>query len=141
MEFLDVDEAVRRRMAAVRNADTKPERIVRGIAHRLGYRFRLHRRDIPGSPDLTFPRHRKVIFVHGCFWHQHGCDRAGRLPRVRSSYWQQKLLRNVARDKSTLDALKAAGWEALVLWECELRDKGTVADKLTSFLNMDDLTP
>src|SRR5690349_14284392 len=85
-------------MAAIRAKDMKPEMIVRSLAHRLGYRFRLHRRDLPGSPDLVFPRLKKIVFVHGCFWHQHSGCREGRLPNSRSEYWIPKLTRNVARD-------------------------------------------
>lgn len=93
-----MDQAARARvMRSIRKKDTKPELLVRRMAHALGFRFRLHRRDLPGTPDLAFPRYRKAIFVHGCFWHQHTC-RAGKLPRSRADYWVPKLTRNVARD-------------------------------------------
>ena len=121
-------------MRAVRSTDTSAEMIVRRLTHRLGYRYRLHRRDLPGCPDLVFPGRRKVIFVHGCFWHQHqGCKRARR-PASNSEYWEKKLNRNIERDRTHLVALAAQGWEALVVWECELRDLGVLANRLTAFL-------
>lgn len=123
-------------MARIRRQDTKPELLVRQITHGLGYRYRLHRRDLPGTPDLVFPSRRKVIFVHGCFWHQHAdadC-RLARLPQARPDYWLPKLLRNQARDMEQLCQLKHCGWDVLVLWECELRDQATVASRIASFL-------
>ena len=108
-------------MRAVAQKNTKPELRVRRRLHALGYRFRLHRRDLPGTPDIVLPRHKVVILVHGCFWHQHpGCRRAAR-PHTRQSYWLPKLDRNVARDAKAVASLKALGWRVLVLWECELR--------------------
>src|SRR5919106_1632532 len=108
-----------RNMAAIRGKNTAPELVVRRIAHRLGYRFRLHRRDLPGRPDLVFPRLRKVILVHGCFWHQHpGCSLA-RSPKSRPDYWLPKLRRNQERDAKAAEALKGLGWDLMVLWECE----------------------
>lgn len=114
----------------------KPELLVRRVVHRLGYRFRLHRADLPGKPDLVFPRLRKVIFVHGCFWHQHSsetCKRA-HAPRSNLDYWQNKLQRNVARDEAARTELGKQGWQTLVLWECELKDVGTLEKCLTDFL-------
>ncbi len=108
-------------MRLVRGKDTGPEKVVRRLAHGLGYRFRLHRRDLPGSPDLVFPGRRKVVFVHGCFWHRHGdpaCWRS-RLPKSRPEFWVPKLSANAARDAGVKAALRAAGWEVLVIWECE----------------------
>jgi DNA mismatch endonuclease (patch repair protein) len=124
-------------MRQIKSRDTKPERIVRSIAHRLGYRFRLHRKDLPGKPDLVFPGRSKVIFVHGCFWHQHAqrdC-RHGRAPRSNSSYWEPKLARNVARDVEATSKLRALGWAVLTIWECEIRDETAVADKIRDFLD------
>jgi DNA mismatch endonuclease (patch repair protein) len=123
-------------MARIRSKDTKPELLVRRLTHSLGYRFRLHRRDLPGTPDLVFPARRKVIFVHGCFWHDHRC-RSGK-PRVRSnvSYWEEKLARNVERDRKQIAALADAEWQTLVIWECECRPSGTpkLKMKISSFL-------
>jgi DNA mismatch endonuclease (patch repair protein) len=100
----------------------------------MGFRFRLHRRDLPGSPDLVFPGRRKVIFVHGCFWHQHpGCHLARR-PKSRPEYWPAKLDRNVERDAQVRDRLAAAGWEVLVVWECETADQVALRRRLSSFL-------
>ena len=107
-------------MARIGAKHTKPELRVRRAAHALGYRFRLHRRDLPGNPDLVFPRLRLAIFVHGCFWHQHpGCRRAV-LPASRPDYWLPKLARNQARDATARDALEAAGWHVAEIWECAL---------------------
>lgn len=128
----------RRTMAAVKGKDTKPERVVRQIAHGLGRRFRLHRKDLPGSPDLVFARDRKAIFVHGCFWHGHDCRRGARTPKTNRAYWEAKIARNVARDRAALLALEAAGWTPFVVWECETRDQETLRARLDRFLNGDD---
>jgi|ERR1035438_10173471 DNA mismatch endonuclease (patch repair protein) len=121
-------------MRRIRSKDTKPEKTVRSLLHRLGFRFRLHRRSLPGSPDLVFPSKHKVIFVHGCFWHSHGCRRAGRAPATNSEFWQAKRQGTVARDSRTLKALAAEGWEAYVVWECELRDLDVLRNSLEAFL-------
>ncbi|HZH11161.1 MAG TPA: very short patch repair endonuclease [Microvirga sp.] len=120
------------RMATIPSKDTKAELCVRQVAHRLGYRFRLHRRDLPGSPDLVFPRHRKVIFVHGCFWHQHDCK--PRVPKTNQTYWAKKFRRNIERDKTACDALRQLGWSVLVIWECEIRDKRALERRIMDFL-------
>ncbi|RWP70764.1 DNA mismatch endonuclease Vsr [Mesorhizobium sp.] len=122
-------------MSRVRKTNTKPELIVRQIAHRLGYRFRLYRKDLPGNPDLTFTRLKKVIFVHGCFWHRHDCRLGGRLPTTRPEYWIPKLERNVERDRLAEVELRRLGWDILVVWECETRDGVLLADKIATFLN------
>lgn len=106
-------------MRAVKSSDTAPEMIVRRLVHRLGCRFRLHRRDLPGTPDLVLPRRRKVIFVNGCFWHGHDCARGARLPKTNADYWQAKIGRNISRDFRNLAALESAGWRVLTIWECE----------------------
>jgi DNA mismatch endonuclease, patch repair protein len=108
-------------MRAVKSKDTKPELAVRSLLHRLGYRFRIHRKDVPGTPDIVFPGRRKVIFIHGCFWHQHNCVRGARVPVNNHDYWVAKIARNAARDEKHLSAIESLGWQALVLWECELR--------------------
>src|SRR5215469_11136426 len=120
-------------MARIRSRGTKPEMLVRRIAFGLGYRFRLHRKDLPGKPDLVFASRRKVIFVHGCFWHQHSECREGRPPKSNAGYWGPKLRRNLERDAAHLKALTDLGWESLVVWECEALDPGLAA-RLERFL-------
>jgi DNA mismatch endonuclease, patch repair protein len=118
-----VDPVRSRTMRAVRSKDTKPEIAVRSTAHRLGYRFRIHRKDLPGSPDLVFPKHRLVIFVHGCFWHGHHCSRGSRVPKTNSEYWKAKVRRNVVRDARVVTDLRLMGWQVITIWECETKDK------------------
>lgn len=121
-------------MSRIRSRDTKPEMIVRRIAHGLGFRFRLHRRDLPGSPDLVFPRYKSVIMVHGCFWHRHpGCKYATS-PKTRVSFWENKFKGNVVRDRRNETALHDLGWRVLVIWECETKDKEAVAERIEGFL-------
>jgi DNA mismatch endonuclease, patch repair protein len=122
-------------MRRVRSADTKPELIVRGAMHRLGYRFRKHRKDLPGNPDAAFPSRRKAVFVHGCFWHRHDCPAGCRLPKSRVDFWQPKLERNAQRDSENLARLSNMGWRALVVWECETRDPAALAWRLKQFLD------
>ncbi|MBY0331894.1 MAG: very short patch repair endonuclease [Acetobacteraceae bacterium] len=128
-------EARSRNMAAIRGKDTAPELAVRRMLHAMGYRFRLHRSDLPGSPDIVLPRHGKAVFVHGCFWHQHkGCVHAPR-PASRASYWLPKLAANVARDERTQRELRRLGWGVIVVWECQVRrDAGAVARRLQRLL-------
>lgn len=123
-------------MAAIRSKNTKPELALRHIAHRLGYRFRLHRKDLPGKPDLVFPARRAVVFVHGCFWHNHPdptCKAAG-LPKSKLDYWEPKLAQNVARDAANVLKLSSLGWRVLVVWECEIKDLQTTEARLLNFL-------
>jgi len=127
-------EARSRIMRAIKSRDTQPELIVRRLAYSMGYRYRLHRKDLPGKPDLAFPGRRKVIFVHGCFWHCHDCGRGARLPATNKAYWKEKLERNKARDLAALKALTALGWKVKVLWECELADSNRVEGLLRTFL-------
>jgi DNA mismatch endonuclease (patch repair protein) len=122
-------------MARIRAKDTKPEMIVRRMVHALGARYRLHRKELPGKPDLVFGPRRKVIFVHGCFWHQHSC-RAGRIPSSRRDYWEPKLKRNSERDAEACAALEAAGWQVLVIWECSIKDKEALEQRLRGFLGL-----
>jgi DNA mismatch endonuclease (patch repair protein) len=120
-----------KRMALVSGKDTAPEVFVRRIVHSMGYRYRLHVRALPGTPDIVFPRTKKVIFVHGCFWHRHtGC---GRLPKSRKRFWITKLEQNRQRDISNLRKLRRRGWQVLVLWECKLGKHG-LGDKIREFL-------
>jgi DNA mismatch endonuclease, patch repair protein len=121
-------------MSRVRSKDTRAETIVRSFLHRLGYRFRLHSKDLPGRPDIVLPRHRAIIFVHGCFWHQHhGCPKAT-LPESNRERWDSKLNRNVERDKANEDALRNAGWNVAVIWECELKNVDTIVGSLSHAL-------
>ncbi len=124
------------RMRRVRSKNTKPEMAVRRLLHALGYRYRLHVADIPGRPDIVFRKRRKVIFVHGCFWHRHddpACKLA-RLPKSRLDFWLPKLNANRERDRQTRNRLLKEGWKILVVWECELRDKEQLRNKLVRFL-------
>jgi len=111
-------------MARVRSKDTQPEILVRSTLHAMGYRFRLHRKDLPGNPDIVLPRHWTVIFVHGCFWHQHAGCAAAALPKGNRQYWERKLSRNAARDGRNQQSLDEQGWRVIVLWECDLRKMG-----------------
>ncbi len=122
-------------MAKVRGQDTNPEKIVRSLIHRMGYRFRLHVKDLPGKPDIVLPKHRKVVFAHGCFWRQHpGCEHAAR-PGSNTEYWNKKLDRNVIRDQEHLERLLYLGWNVLIVWECELKDLDQLVEKLRRFLS------
>jgi DNA mismatch endonuclease (patch repair protein) len=121
-------------MRAVKGVDTMPELMVRRLAHSMGFRFRLHRKDLPGKPDLTFPKLRKVIFVHGCFWHGHDCARGARVPVQNRDYWTRKVARNVERDRMAQSALQRLGWKSLVVWECEIKDQARLRRALRRFL-------
>lgn len=121
-------------MSKVGQKNTKPEMVLRRALHGLGYRYRLYRRDLPGSPDLVFPSRRKVIFVHGCFWHGHGC-RWGQLPKTRSEYWLPKIEANKERDNRALTLLSEKGWQAMVVWQCELRYPEEVVERVVAFLD------
>ena len=134
--FDDVPPGRRRLMATIKSKDTLPELHVRRLAHRLGYRYALHRRDLPGKPDIVFPARHKVIFVHGCFWHQHSLRecRAATVPRVRQHYWLPKLRANVERDARAIASLRENGWESLVIWECEINDSKMIENTLILFL-------
>lgn len=121
-------------MSRIKWRDTTPELAVRRMAHRLGFRFRLYRKDLPGHPDLVFPRHRAVVLVHGCFWHRHsGCPYAY-TPKTRVQFWTDKFSQNVDRDHRNEDALKRLGWQVLVLWECEIRNEAAVQKRLLNYL-------
>jgi DNA mismatch endonuclease, patch repair protein len=123
-----------RNMAAIKGKDTKPELTVRRIVHKLGYRFRLHRRDLPGAPDLVFPRLQKIIFVHGCYWHMHACPRGRVTPKTNAEFWQNKRAGNVERDFRNLRKLRATGWKVMMVWECDTRDAENLERKLSVFL-------
>ena len=121
-------------MAQVKSKDTKPEMTVRRLLHGLGYRYRLHRRDLPGRPDLVFPSRRRIVFVNGCFWHRHSsCSRAT-VPVTNREFWSEKFERNRDRDRRNYVLLADRGWEVMIVWECELRDLPKLAGSLISFL-------
>lgn len=121
-------------MRQVKGRDTSPEKIVRSLLHRMGYRFRLQRDDLPGKPDIVLPRFKTVVFVNGCFWHRHsGCKRAT-TPATNVDYWQTKFERNVARDARNQAELEKMGWRVVIVWECELKDKTTLEKRLDDYL-------
>jgi DNA mismatch endonuclease (patch repair protein) len=122
------------RMRRVRSKDTKPELLVRRLVHRMGYRYRLHLGDLPGHPDLVFPKRGKIIFVHGCFWHRHGRCKYTRWPKSKLAFWKPKLTANHRRDKANERALRSKGWRVMVVWECELDDKTALVKNLRQFL-------
>jgi DNA mismatch endonuclease (patch repair protein) len=120
-------------MQAVRSKDTKPEMVIRKIVHALGYRYRLHKPDLPGKPDLAFVNQRKVVFVHGCFWHGHECRWSS--PVTNAKFWADKIVGNKRRDRRAVSALEATGWTVLTIWECEIKNHEKVTKRLTSFLD------
>lgn len=124
-------------MRAIRSINSQPEMIVRRLTHAMGYRFRIHRKDLPGKPDMVFPKRKAVIFVHGCFWHQHedpNCKKSV-LPKSNADYWQPKLIGNKIRDAANESALRKLGWEVLVIWECQVKDMESLKRQLKAFLN------
>src|SRR6266566_6962376 len=130
MPFTNVSPVVRKRMARIRKTDTKPEITVRQLVHRMGYRYRLHRSDLPGTPDLVFPLLKKIVLVHGCFWHQHDCSLGKKQPMYRKEYWLPKLTRNQERDTVNEAALRRLGFRVLVIWECQTRDHTALQHRL-----------
>ncbi|PPD45920.1 MAG: very short patch repair endonuclease [Methylocystis sp.] len=121
-------------MRAVKSRDTAPELAVRALLRAFAPGYRLHRKDIPGSPDIAYIGRRQAIFVHGCFWHGHDCARGARCPRANADYWRAKIARNRARDAANETSLHQLGWRALIVWECELKDAPALAGKLRAFL-------
>lgn len=121
-------------MRAIRSTGMRPEMAVRKLVHALGYRFRLHKKDLPGKPDLVFPSRQKIIFVHGCFWHSHARCKTAHVPKTNLDYWISKLDRNRTRDRKNVEALKRLGWKVLVLWECETNDEDHLRARVSSFL-------
>ena len=135
--MMDHEDGRRSRvMRAVTSTDTRLELMVRRYIHRLGYRYRLYRKDLPGTPDLVFAARHKVIFIHGCFWHQHSCRQGNRLPKSRRDYWLPKLRRNVERDAADQRLLRESGWNVMVIWECETKKRclDALDRKIRSFL-------
>jgi DNA mismatch endonuclease (patch repair protein) len=121
-------------MSRIRSKDTKPEIIVRSALHRLGYRFRLHREDLPGKPDIVLPKHNTVIFVHGCYWHRHRCRYGQVVPQTRREFWKAKFAANVDRDKRKREAIRALGWRVLTVWECQTGDRLALEELLSAIL-------
>ncbi|NWG14605.1 MAG: DNA mismatch endonuclease Vsr [Acidobacteria bacterium] len=122
-------------MARVKGRDTKPEMLVRSLIHRMGFRFRIHKRDLPGNPDIVLPRHGKAIFVHGCFWHGHNPCRRSKRPTTNKAFWNKKLDENIRRDKRFRRELHRMGWKTLVVWQCEIRHPKKLLRKLDGFLH------
>ena len=120
-------------MAKVRSRDTKPEMFIRRLVHRMGYRYRLHKKELPGKPDLVFGAKKKVIFVHGCFWHGHNCSLC-RIPKSRIDFWEKKIFTNRNRDEVQIEKLKEAGWESLIIWECQLKKADGIETRIKFFL-------
>jgi DNA mismatch endonuclease, patch repair protein len=121
-------------MSCISGKNTKPELIVRSLLHHMGYRFRLHRKDLPGKPDIILPKYKKVIFIHGCFWHGHkNCPRSKR-PTTNKEFWHKKIDRNIHHDKEIVSNLKESGWDILIVWTCEIKDLNHLKDKILNFL-------
>jgi len=121
-------------MSRIKSKDTNPEFLVRQIIHRMGLRFRLHRNNLPGRPDIVLPKHKKIIFVHGCFWHKHRCKYGKVRPKTNSKYWERKLSGNVERTRKDIRALRNLGWKVLVVWECWTRDASMLESHIRRFL-------
>ena len=128
-------EQRRRNMTSIRGRDTGPEMAVRRLLHAAGYRFRLHRRDLPGRPDIVLPGRRTVIFVHGCFWHRHAGCRYTTTPATRTEFWLEKFSRNVERDRRVERELTSLGWNVVIVWECELKDLETLLTRLRTAID------
>ena len=121
-------------MAQVKSEDTTPEKIVRSALHRMGFRFRLHKKDLPGKPDIVLPKFKTVIFVNGCFWHRHpGCKRAT-MPASNTEYWEKKFSKTIERDAKTKQLLENLGWQVFVVWECELKNMTLLQDKIKKLI-------
>lgn len=122
-------------MSKISCKDTKPEILVRRILHKMGFRYRLHVNDLPGTPDIVLPRHKKIIFVHGCFWHGHeGCNRSKR-PKTNVDFWNQKIDGNIERDEKTKEELEEMGWKVLVIWQCQTRDLESLEQIILKFMS------
>jgi len=121
-------------MSHNKGKDTIPEIIVRKLTHSLGYRYRLHRKDLPGCPDLVFPSHKKVIFVNGCYWHRHSCKKGCSMPETKRLFWQSKFDKTIRRDEQNIKTLKKQGWDVLVIWECQLKDMEKAQNIIVKFL-------
>lgn len=122
-------------MAAIKSKNTKPEMVVRKLVHSLGFRYRLHRKDLPGTPDLVFISKRKAIFVHGCYWHMHNCRYGRVVPKTNAEFWKRKRTSNIDRDKKNRRLLRNMGWKCLIIWECQLKNREKLQKKIFDFLN------
>ncbi|EMR0690539.1 TPA: DNA mismatch endonuclease Vsr [Pseudomonas aeruginosa] len=136
MDRLSVEQRSRL-MSRVKGKNTAPELVVRRLVFGMGYRYRLHLKNLPGRPDLAFLGRKKVIFVNGCFWHGHTGCRYGQLPKTRLEYWQDKIERNKKRDEENIYSLETSGWQVLTIWQCELRNIEHLREKLSNFMGMD----
>ena len=134
-EIYKVSEQRSRNMSAIKSKNTKPEIKVRKILHSMGYRFRLHSKDLPGSPDIVLPKYKTVIFVHGCFWHRHENCKFASTPKTRQEFWENKFKANVKRDLEIQEKIKNIGWKYFVIWECEARNIESIEEKIKRFLN------
>jgi DNA mismatch endonuclease (patch repair protein) len=123
-------------MSRIRSRDTRPEMLVRSLVHRLGFRYRLHKKDLPGKPDLVLVRHRKIIDVHGCFFHMHDCRYGKVKPVTNAEFWQAKRQSNLNRDRRNIEALKKAGWQVLIIWECQTKNPDSLQEILNDFLRL-----
>ncbi len=121
-------------MSRIKSGNTKPELVVRSLLHSMGYRFRLHRKDLPGKPDIVLPKYRSVIFVHGCFWHRHHKCKYAYNPKSNMDFWQKKFKANIERDVRVIKELKDLGWNILIVWECEIKDMEILKNKIYKFL-------
>ena len=130
-----VSEQRSRNMSAIKSKNTKPEIAVRKLLHSMGYRFRLHRKDLPGSPDIVLPKYKKVIFVHGCFWHRHENCKYASTPKTRKEFWESKFKANVKRDLEIQDKIKNLDWRSVVIWECETKNMENLRDKIIDVFN------
>ena len=130
----ETPESRSRIMRAVKGGNTSLEMTIRRLIFSMGCRYRLHRKDLPGKPDLVFPSRRKVLFIHGCFWHGHDCKRGARVPKTNREYWEKKIARNQARDDKNKAALQSLGWEVLIIWECQIKDETALKQRLSIFL-------
>ncbi len=131
----EVSEQRSRNMSAIKSKNTKPEITVRKLLHSMGYRFRLHKKDLPGSPDIVLPKYKTVIFVHGCFWHRHQNCKYASNPKTRREFWEKKFKENIERDKKTQEKLKNLGWKTKIVWECEIKKQDKLIKKIEDFLN------
>ena len=134
-EIHKVSEQRSRNMSAIKSKNTKPEIKVRKVLHSMGYRFRLHSKDLPGSPDIVLPKYKTIIFVHGCFWHRHENCKYASTPKTRKEFWENKFRANVKRDLEIQEKIKNIGWKYVVIWECEARNIESIEEKIKRFLN------
>lgn len=121
-------------MSSISGKNTEPEIAVRSLLHSLGYRFRIHRKDLPGNPDIVLPKYKKIIFIHGCFWHGHRDCKRSKLPNSNREFWEQKIRSNVQRDNKIISSLTENGWDVMILWTCQIRNSENVAHKLIEFI-------